>query len=100
MKKVVVKRKGKEIVSLSATVDPVDYDKLAEAIVAAQGKINEKKKHESKSNKRMGARQLLMTWCNGILYAVMYSYVIREIIKMWQKIGCCLMTVIQLLEII
>ncbi len=38
MKKVVVKRKGKEIVSLSATVDPVDYDKLAEAIVAAQEK--------------------------------------------------------------
>ena len=85
MKKVTVKKKGKENVSVSATVEPVDYDKLAEAIVAAQGKINEKKKHENKSNKRMGARQLLMTWCNGILYAVMYAYVIREIIKMWQK---------------
>lgn len=36
MKKVTVKRKGKEIVSVSATVDPIDYDKLAEAIVAAQ----------------------------------------------------------------
>lgn len=85
MKKVTVKKKGKENVSVSATVEPVDYDKLAEAIVAAQGKINEKKKHENKSNKRMGARQLLMTWCNGILYAVMSAYVIREIIKMWQK---------------
>lgn len=38
MKKVVVKRKGKEVVSVSATVEPIDYDKLAEAIVAAQEK--------------------------------------------------------------
>ncbi|MBQ6851771.1 MAG: hypothetical protein IJO04_01910 [Oscillospiraceae bacterium] len=38
MKKVVVKRKGNEIVSVSATVEPIDYDKLAEAIVAAQEK--------------------------------------------------------------
>ena len=38
MKKVAVKRKGKEIVSISATVEPIDYDKLAEAIVAAQEK--------------------------------------------------------------
>ncbi len=36
MKKVVVKRKGNEIVSVSATVEPIDYDKLAEAIVAVQ----------------------------------------------------------------
>lgn len=38
MKKVVVKRKGNEIVSASATVEPIDYDKLAQAIVAAQEK--------------------------------------------------------------
>lgn len=38
MKKVVVKKKGKEIVSISTTVDPIDYDRLAEAIVAAQEK--------------------------------------------------------------
>lgn len=38
MKKVSVKRKGKEIVSVSATVEPIDYEKLAEAIVAAQEK--------------------------------------------------------------
>ena len=33
MKKVAVKRKGKESVSVSATVEPIDYDKLAEAIL-------------------------------------------------------------------
>lgn len=38
MKKVVVKRKGNEIVSISATVEPIDYGKLAEAIVKAQKK--------------------------------------------------------------
>ena len=38
MKKVTVKRRGNEIISVSATVDPIDYDKLAEAIVAAQEK--------------------------------------------------------------
>lgn len=38
MKKVVVKKKGNDIVSVSATVDPIDYNKLAEAIVAAQAK--------------------------------------------------------------
>lgn len=38
MKKVVVKKKGEEIVSVSATVEPIDYDKLADAIVALQGK--------------------------------------------------------------
>ena len=42
MKKVTVKRKGKEIVSVSATVDPVDYDKLAEAIVRANNKESKK----------------------------------------------------------
>ena len=35
MRKVTVKKKGKEIVSVSATVEPIDYDKLAEAIVKA-----------------------------------------------------------------
>jgi len=38
VKKVTVKKKGKDIVSVSATVEPIDYDKLAEAIVAAQEK--------------------------------------------------------------
>ena len=57
----------------------IDYDQLAQAI------LEEQKKNENKSKKRMGARQFLMTWCNGILYAVLYSYVIREVIKMWQK---------------
>ena len=38
MKKVTVKKKGKDIVSVSATVEAIDYDKLAEAIVAAQEK--------------------------------------------------------------
>lgn len=38
MKRVTVKRKGNESISVSATVDPIDYDKLAEAIVAAQEK--------------------------------------------------------------
>lgn len=61
----------------------IDYEKLAEAIVIAQEK--ESKKREEKSKKRMGARQFLMAWCNGILYAVLYSYVIREIIEMWQN---------------
>lgn len=61
----------------------IDYDKLAEAIVIAQKK--ERKTNEDKSKKRMGARHLLMSWCNGILYAVLYSYVIREIIEMWQN---------------
>ena len=61
----------------------IDYEKLAEAIVIAQEK--ESKKSEEKSKKRMGARQFLMAWCNGILYAVLYSYVIREIIEMWQN---------------
>jgi len=42
VKKVTVKRKGKEIVSVSATVDPVDYDKLAEAIVRANNKESKK----------------------------------------------------------
>ena len=51
MKKVTVKKKGKENVSVSATVEPVDYDKLAEAIVAAQGKINEKKNTRTKATK-------------------------------------------------
>lgn len=57
----------------------IDYDKLAQAIVTAQ------EKRGDKSNKRMGTRQLLMSWCNSVIYAVLYSYVIYEIIKMWQK---------------
>ena len=61
----------------------IDYDRLAEAIVAAQEK--ESKKNEDKSKKRMGARQFLMAWCNGILYAVLYSYVLREIVEMWKN---------------
>ena len=36
--KVKVKRKEKKIVSVSTTVDPMDYDKLADAIVTAQEK--------------------------------------------------------------
>ena len=57
----------------------IDYDQLAKAILAEQ------KKAENTRKKRMGVRQFLMAWCNGILYAVLYSYVICEIIKMWQK---------------
>ena len=57
----------------------IDYDQLAKAILAEQ------KKSENISKKRMGARQFLMAWCNGILYVVLYSYVIRKIIVMWQK---------------
>ena len=57
----------------------IDYNKLAEAIVKAQ------EKREDKNNKRMGTRQFLMSWCNGVLYAALYYYVIREIIEMWQK---------------
>lgn len=57
----------------------IDYDKLAETIVKANVKI------ESQDTKRIGARQVLMAWCNGIIYAVLYSYLIREIIVMWQK---------------
>ena len=41
MKKVTVRKKGKEIVSVSAIVEPIDYDKLAEAIVTAQEKQTE-----------------------------------------------------------
>lgn len=57
----------------------INYDKLAEAIVKAQ------EKREDKNNKRMGTRQFLMSLCNSVIYAVLYSYVICEIIKMWQK---------------
>ena len=42
MRKITVKRKGKEIVSLSAEVESIDYDKLAEAIVKANEKQNQK----------------------------------------------------------
>ena len=42
MKKVTVKKKEKEIVSVSATVEPIDYDKLAEAIVQATTKESKK----------------------------------------------------------
>lgn len=42
MKKVTVKKKGKDIVSVSATVEPIDYDKLAEAIVRANNKESKK----------------------------------------------------------
>lgn len=57
----------------------IDYDKLAQAIVKAQ------EKREDKNNKRMGTRQFLMSLCNSVIYAVLYSYVICEIIKMWKK---------------
>ena len=42
MRKITVKRKGKEIVSLSTEVESIDYDKLAEAIVKANEKQNKK----------------------------------------------------------
>lgn len=42
MRKITVKRKGKEIVSLSTEVESIDYDKLAEAIVKANEKQNQK----------------------------------------------------------
>ncbi|MBR5273219.1 MAG: hypothetical protein IKU25_07510 [Clostridia bacterium] len=57
----------------------IDYEQLAKAVVAEQKKIKEK------SKKRMDTRQLLMSWCNGILYAALYCYAIYEIITMWQK---------------
>ena len=44
IRKVTIKRKEKEVISVSATVEPIDYEKLAEAIVAVQEKANKKKK--------------------------------------------------------
>ena len=63
MKKVVVKRKGKEIVSVSVTADPVDYDKLAEAIVRANNK---------ESNKYSVSRE----WMKFIIYPVFWGVAI------------------------
>lgn len=63
MKKVVVKKKGKEIVSVSATVEPIDYDKLAEAIVRANNKEN---------NKYSMSRE----WMKFIIYPVFWGVAI------------------------
>ena len=63
MKKVVVKRKEDEIISVSATVDPIDYDKLAEAIVRASNK---------ESNKYSVSRE----WMKFIIYPVFWGVAI------------------------
>lgn len=63
MKRVTVKKKGKEIVSVSATVDPINYDKLAEAIVRANNK---------ESNKYSVSRE----WMKFIIYPVFWGVTI------------------------
>ena len=63
MKKVVVKKKGKEIISVSSTVEPIDYDKLAEAIVRANNK---------ESNKYSMSRE----WMKFIIYPVFWGVAI------------------------
>lgn len=63
MKKVVVRKKGKEIVSASATVEPINYDKLAEAIVRANSKEN---------NKYSMSRE----WMKFIIYPVIWGVAI------------------------
>ena len=63
MKKVVVKKKGNDIVSASATVDPIDYDKLAEAIIRA---------NNIESNKYSMSRE----WMKFIIFPVFWSVAI------------------------
>ncbi|MBR7121913.1 MAG: hypothetical protein IKC95_00425 [Oscillospiraceae bacterium] len=63
MKKVVVKKKGNDIVSVSATVDPIDYDKLAEAIIRA---------NNIESNKYSMSRE----WMKFIIFPVFWSVAI------------------------
>lgn len=63
MKKVVVKKRGKEIVSISATVEPIDYDKLANAIVRAT--------NESENNKQQGTKAL--TTAMAVFMSVLFA---------------------------
>ena len=79
MKKVTVKRNGKEIVSVSATVDPVDYDKLAEAIVTVQEKASKKKKRTSRF------RGAVMGGINGVLYLIVTLFSVGAIAGMWME---------------
>lgn len=79
MKKVVVKRKGNEIISVSATVEPIDYDKLAEAIVVAQEKANKKKKRTSRF------RGAVMGGINGVLYLIVTLFSVGAIVGMWME---------------
>lgn len=79
MKKVVVQRKGNEIVSVSATVEPIDYDKLAEAIVAAQEKASKKKKCTSRF------RGAVMGGINAVLYLIVSLFSVGVIAGIWME---------------
>lgn len=54
----------------------IDYDKLAEAIVAA----NQKREHRPRNTKIRG---FVLGMCNGILYSGLCFIVLNNIVKMW-----------------
>ena len=77
MRRIKVKRKEKGIVSAPVSIEPIDYEKLAEAIVAAQEKANKKKKRTSRF------RGAFMGGINGVLYLIVTLFSIAAIAGMW-----------------
>ena len=77
MKKVTVKRKGKAIVSVSAIVEPIDYDRLAEAIISAQEKAKKLKKRPNRF------RAAAMATANTMIPVLLAVFAALACVGMW-----------------
>ena len=87
MIKVRVKKKAKKIVSALATVEPIDYDKLAEAIVKAQEKIAETVQREKRYTLGTFATPLITVFYGlSILGWMLVAVVPIGVYKSWQSL--------------
>lgn len=75
MRKVVVKKKGKKVISVSTTLGSIDYDKLAEAIIVAQ---------EKQTSRYSITREWLKLLVTPIFYGISIIAGLLGVVFAWQ----------------